>query len=56
MKSLRSRPQTNIITVRPCTPKHQVDPRILVVTLEIVDMHEAFQRQKAEQARARAQM
>lgn len=32
-----------------------MDPRILVVTLEIVDMHEAFQRQKAEQARERAQ-
>lgn len=32
-----------------------MDPRILVVTLEIVDMHEAFQRQKVEQARARAQ-
>lgn len=32
-----------------------MDPRILVVTLEIVDMHEAFQRQKADQARERAQ-
>ncbi len=32
----------------------QVDPRILVVTLEIVDMHEAFQKQKVAQARERA--
>eukprot|EP00624_Nannochloropsis_granulata_P000230 evm.model.NODE_10862_length_9145_cov_23.780865.2 len=33
----------------------QVDPRILVSTLEIVDMHEAFQKEKANRARKRAE-
>ncbi len=33
----------------------QVDPRILVLTLEIVDMHEAFQKEKANRARERAE-
>jgi len=31
------------------------DPRILVATLEIVDMHEAFQKEKASKARERAE-
>ena len=33
----------------------QEDPRILVATLEIIDMHEAFQKQKAALARERAE-
>jgi len=33
----------------------QVDPRILISTLEIVDMHEAFQKEKAKRARERAE-
>jgi hypothetical protein len=34
---------------------HQIDPQILVVTLEIIDMHEAFQKQKADLAKERAE-
>jgi hypothetical protein len=33
----------------------QVDPHILISTLEIVDMHEAFQKEKANRARERAE-
>lgn len=34
---------------------NQIDPRILVLTLEIIDMHEAFQTQKAKLAKERAE-
>ena len=33
----------------------QIDPQILVVTLEIIDMHAAFQKQKADSAKERAE-
>jgi hypothetical protein len=32
----------------------QIDPRILVVTLEIIDMHAEFQTSKAKAAKERA--